>query len=80
MSGKLFAGIVLAVLFFVFAGAGLARLDLGWPALTPVAATIGEAVWHVRTIDVVFQGFIILAGVAAILLLLGPRSSGRVKP
>lgn len=48
----------------------------GAPGAPMVAASAGAALWTGRTFEVVLQGFIILAGVVSILLLL---SSGRRK-
>jgi predicted branched-subunit amino acid permease len=49
----------------------------GTPALVVAA---GEALWRGRTYEVILQGFITLAGVMAILLLLGMNHSRRLQP
>jgi hypothetical protein len=40
----------------------------------------GEALWNGRTYEVILQGFIMLSGVMAILLLLGQNHSRRQQP
>lgn len=40
------------------------------PAVTPALSAAGPALWNDRTFEVLLQGFIILAGVLSILLLL----------
>jgi predicted branched-subunit amino acid permease len=51
-----------------------------WPAIPPMAVAAGEALWKWRTYEVILQGFIMLAGIIAILLLLGLNHSRRQQP
>ena len=51
-----------------------------WPVTPPGALRAGEALWKGRTYEVILQGFITLAGVMAILLLLGLNHSRRLQP
>jgi ABC-type Fe3+ transport system permease subunit len=51
-----------------------------WPAITPHSTSVGAVMWKGRTMEVIFQGFIILAGVVSILLLLGTDKSRRMQP
>ena len=60
--------IAFAILFCVL----LLRLP-SVPAVAMVAEPVGAALWKDRTFEVVLQGFIILAGVMSILLLVSRR-------
>lgn len=51
--------------------------SLLWPATPPPIGPIGEALWMGRSGEVILQGLLILSGVIAILLLIGPARSGR---
>jgi hypothetical protein len=51
--------------------------SLLWPAAPPSAGLVGEALWTGRPGEVLLQGLLILSGVIAILLLIGPTRSGR---
>lgn len=68
---SLFTAAFTLIIFFI-----LFTHSLGAPVAPVVAAGAGAALWTGRTFEVVLQGFIILAGVVSILLLL---SSGRRK-
>lgn len=48
-----------------------------WPVVPVEALKAGEALWNGRTYEVILQGFIMLSGVMAILLLLGLNYSRR---
>jgi ABC-type Fe3+ transport system permease subunit len=48
-----------------------------WQVMPAEALRAGEALWKGRTYEVILQGFIMLAGVMAILLLLGLNHSRR---
>lgn len=76
MKGKaLFATMASALLFGILAAGLLAD---GFPdAPTPESPPwIGEALWVDRALDLAVQGFILLAGVFAIVLLLREASGG----
>jgi hypothetical protein len=51
--------------------------SLLWPAAPPPVGLVGEALWMGRSGEILLQGLLILAGVLAILLLIGPERSGR---
>jgi len=51
-----------------------------WPASAPVITDLGIVKWEGRTLQVLIQGFILLSGVIAILLLLGARKSRGASP
>jgi hypothetical protein len=80
MSAKAACGVFLGVLFLlVFYAAVL-------PGIPPLHATAtmimaaGSVLWKGRTFEVLIQGVIILAGVIAILLLLGSDRSREILP
>jgi hypothetical protein len=80
MKPKSVLSVVLGVLFLgVFIFTMLSDMPIG-PATIPQVTTAGDVIWKGRTIEVVFQGIIILAGVVSILLLLGHDKSGRIPP
>ncbi|NLX50242.1 MAG: hypothetical protein GXY82_10330 [Methanospirillum sp.] len=43
-----------------------------WPAASPPAGSAGIALWEGRWTEVLYQGLLLLSGVLAILLLIGP--------
>jgi len=51
-----------------------------WPVSIPTETAAGTVMWKDRTFEVVLQGFIILAGVFSILLLLGSMKSRKGAP
>jgi ABC-type Fe3+ transport system permease subunit len=62
-----FFGVVFLLLFIIVVIPHFAS----WPVTPPPEVAAGEALWNGRTYEVVLQGFIMLAGVMSILLLLG---------
>jgi hypothetical protein len=80
MRGSPVAGAVAGILFLVVL---LAAVLPGAPALTalpPAMAQVGVALWEGRTVEVLLQGFILLAGAAAVLLYLGTRAPREGSP
>ncbi len=69
-------GVVFLLLFIVI----VIPHFTSWPVAPVVAVVAGEALWKGRTYEVILQGFIMLAGVMSILLLLGLNHSGRMQP
>jgi hypothetical protein len=69
--------LVLGAVFLAILVAVTAPTGLLWPAGPPSAAAVGEALWLGRSGEVLLQGLLILSGVIAILLLIGPARSGR---
>jgi predicted branched-subunit amino acid permease len=72
----LFLGVAFLLLFIVVVIAHITT----WPVSPVLVAAAGEALWNGRTYEVILQGFIMLAGVMAILLLLGLNHSRRQQP
>ena len=72
----LFLGVVFLLLFIVIVIPHFAS----WPVAPAEAVAAGEALWKGRTYEVILQGFITLAGVMSILLLLGLNHSRRMQP
>jgi hypothetical protein len=75
-ASALFLGVVFLLLFI---GIVIPHIT-SWPVTLPEAHRAGEALWNGRTYEVILQGFIMLAGVMAILLLLGLNHSRRLQP
>lgn len=73
-SGRLLSAVALGVLLFVLSVMAL-LMDLA-PAPAPPAGpeSFGHALWSVRPLDILVQGFLLLAGVLAILLVLQHES------
>ena len=72
----LFLGVAFLLLFIVL----VIPHVISWPAMPSEALSAGEALWNGRTYEVILQGFIMLAGVMSILLLLGLNYSRRMPP
>jgi ABC-type Fe3+ transport system permease subunit len=72
----LFLGVIFLLLFIVIVIPHFAF----WPVTPVEPLRAGEALWKGRTYEVIIQGFIMLAGVMSILLLLGLNYSRRVQP
>ncbi|OPY37492.1 MAG: hypothetical protein A4E35_01408 [Methanoregula sp. PtaU1.Bin051] len=70
MNGRNVFAVLFIVAFLLLFYIILAPTPGGWPEKVPVTAGAGTALWMDRTFEVVLQGFIILAGVVSILLLL----------
>jgi hypothetical protein len=72
----LFLGVVFLLLFIVLVIPHVSS----WPVSPVLVVVAGEALWKGRTYEVILQGFIMLSGVMAILLLLGLNHSRRQQP
>jgi predicted branched-subunit amino acid permease len=72
----LFLGVAFLLLFIVVVIPHVTT----WPVSPALITAAGEALWKERTYEVILQGFIMLAGVMAILLLLGLNHSRRQQP
>lgn len=72
----LFLGVTFLILFIFLVIPHVAS----WPVSPVLVAAAGEALWKGRTYEVILQGFIMLSGVMAILLLLGLNHSRRSPP
>jgi len=64
-------GVLVAGLLAVLAGV---VLPVNAPSTPPSGLTLSDAMWNVRTLDIVVQGFVLLTGVLAVLLLLREAS------
>lgn len=80
MNTKAAAGLILGVVFFSLFILAILSLGAPWPAAAPGTTDVGYAKWGVRSFEVLLQGIILLAGVVAIILLLGSRRSREVPP
>jgi predicted branched-subunit amino acid permease len=72
----LLLGVAFLLLFIVLV---IPHID-SWPVIPAEALRAGDALWKGRTYEVILQGFIMLAGIMAILLLLGLNHSRRQQP
>ena len=80
MNAKAAAGLILGVVFFSLLIVAILSIATPWPTAVPVYTDVGYAKWGVRSFEVLLQGIILLAGVVAIILLLGSRKSREVPP
>jgi len=80
MNAKAVTGILLCVVFFSLITLVILSITAPWPAAAPANTDVGFAKWGVRSFEVLLQGIILLAGVVAIILLLGSRRSREVPP
>jgi len=80
MNAKGMGALVLGTSFFILFVTLWIPYYSSWPAVTPVGTTAGSVIWGGRTFDTVFQGFILLAGVISILLLVRSNTAGRRPP
>ena len=80
MNAKAAAGLILGVVFFSLLIVAILSIATPWPTAAPVYTDVGNAKWGVRSFEVLLQGIILLAGVVAIILLLGSRKSREVPP
>ena len=74
MNRKAFYASILGTAFFIQFIAAMARTGPGLSQMPPQAIPVGTVMWKDRTLEAILQGFILLAGVFSILLLLGPGS------
>jgi hypothetical protein len=80
MNAKTAFAIILGVFFLLLLIAVLVPDAAVWPISIPAETAAGTVMWKDRTFEVVLQGFIILAGVFSILLLLGSMKSRKGAP
>ena len=74
MRGSSIAGALTGILVLIILLAAVLPGAPALPAIPPAAAPVGTALWEGRTPEVLLQGFILLAGSAAVLLYLGTRA------
>jgi len=80
MNAKSAAGLIIGGLIFAILIIAILSITTPWPAAAPLRADVGYAKWGVRSFEVLLQGIILLAGVVAIILLLGSKKSKGVPP
>lgn len=80
MNAKTAFALILGMLFLLLFIAVLVPDATVWPVSIPTETAAGTVMWKDRTFEVVLQGFIILAGVFSILLLLGSIKSRKGAP
>jgi len=80
MNAKSMCALVLGTFFFLIFVTIWIPYNALWPAVTPGGTPVGTAIWGGRTFETLFQGFILLAGVLSILLLVRNDSAGRRPP
>lgn len=80
MNRKAVCAFVIGMVFIVVFIAAMARAGPVLGPLPPQAIPMGTVMWKDRTLEALLQGFILLAGVFSILLLLGHGSSGGRRP
>jgi hypothetical protein len=80
MNAKAIAGMVIGLLFLLLFLSAVLSLNNSWPSTGPAKSDVGVAKWGPRSFEVLLQGIILLAGVVAIILLLGSRKFREVRP
>jgi len=75
MSIKDLSGMILGIAFLTIFVALVLPSTVSWPVMGPISTNVGMVKWEGRTLEVLFQGFILFSGVVAILMLLGSRKS-----
>ena len=80
MRGSAAAGALLGILLLLVLAATLLPGAPSLPAAEPGVTAVGIALWELRAPEVILQGFILLAGAAAVLLFLGIRAFGEGSP
>lgn len=80
MNAKSIVALVLGTAFFLLFVSLLAPYHVPWPPVTPGGIPAGEVIWGSRAFETVFQGFILLAGVISILLLVRSGTTRRRPP
>jgi len=80
MNAKTAFAIMLGAVFLLLFITILVPAAPTWPVTIPSNTAAGIVMWKDRTFEVILQGFIILAGVFSILLLLGSIKSRKGAP
>jgi Na+/H+ antiporter NhaD/arsenite permease-like protein len=80
MRGSGMAGALAGLLFLVVILAAVLPGAPALPAVPPAVTGVGAALWGARGMEVLLQGFILLAGSAAVLLYLGTRAPKEGSP
>ena len=80
MRGASAAGAITGILFLLVLLLAVLPGAPALPAAPPGPAPVGVALWEGRSAEVILQGFILLAGSAAVLLYLGTRAPREGSP
>lgn len=80
MNLKNACAVILGTAFLVVFVSLAVPSSMAWPAVPPVYAGVGAALWKDRTYEALLQGMVILAGVLSVLLLLGLKHEGGSPP
>jgi ABC-type Fe3+ transport system permease subunit len=80
MNTKAVVGILLGMMFILLFIVAIFSITISWPGSAPANNDVGNAKWGPRSFEVLSQGFILLAGVVAIILLLGSRKIKEAPP
>jgi hypothetical protein len=80
LNAKAVAGLVLGVMFLLLFLSALVSVTTPWPANPPAVSDVGSVKWEFRSYEVLLQGIILLAGVMAIILILGSGKRKDVQP
>lgn len=80
MNAKAAAGLLLGAMFLLLFLSAIISVTTPWPAAPPGVTDVGSVKWESRSYEVLLQGIILLAGVVAIILLLGSRKRKDVQP
>jgi NADH:ubiquinone oxidoreductase subunit 6 (subunit J) len=80
LNAKAAAGLLLGAMFLLLFLSAIISVTTPWPAAPPGVTDVGSVKWESRSYEVLLQGIILLAGVVAIILLLGSRKRLDVQP
>jgi hypothetical protein len=80
MRGSSVAGALIGVLFLLLLAAAFLPGAPSLPSTEPGLAGVGTALGEGRALEVLLQGFILLAGAAGVLLFLGVRTPREGSP
>jgi len=80
MNTKSTCALVLGTVFFLLFVSIWIPYNALWPVVTPGGTPVGIVIWGGRAFETLFQGFILLAGVLSILLLVRTDAVGRRPP
>ena len=80
MRGSSVAGALIGVLFLLLITAAFLPGAPSFPSSEPGLTGVGTALWEGRALEVILQGFILLAGAAGVLLFLGSRTPREGSP